>query len=130
MQVVVRHILECTLEELWLAYWANQPDLGETLGDVEKEMRGESKPKPRFRIPATDNGIDIFFDNQELFLRYAGMPTPTQTHFLIAIRLAMKDRGSSRVEIRIPWNANGFKTLNVRASSLGPVGSLDFELLR
>lgn len=131
MQVTTRKVLECLFDEFYKRWWAGQQvGIGEDLPGVEKELRGESKSKPRFRIPAADNGVDIFFDNQELFLRYAGMPTPTQRHFLIAIRQAMKVEGVERIEIRIPWSTNGFKKLEVCAPSMGPDGSLDFELLK
>ncbi len=117
--------LEGCLFEFFEQYWSKLPEVAETARGIEVDFRGESKIKPRFRVPAADTGNDIFFNNRELFCRFASMPTPTQRRFLASLRQAMQEHDVKRVVLTVPWSASNEKRIEVVSSLF----SLDFELL-
>lgn len=120
--------LECSLEELWNKAWRHQPDLAENLDDVRINFRGESKIKPRFRIPSADNHGDLFFDSLELLRRFATMITPVQSRFLASVRIVMQANEVRVVEIAVPWSKTKERVIRISAA-IGPDGPLDFELV-
>jgi hypothetical protein len=124
-------VLECTFKEFWDGYWAKTRSVlgtGETQEDAETTLMGQSTIKPKFRIPAADNQLDIFFYNRELLCRFANLPTPTQANFLRSVRNVMDEKNVYRIIITIPWSRNTQRRLLIRGTKLG--STLDFELLR
>lgn len=122
-------VLECTLREFFDGFCSE----GELLmldGEeyVTTAFRGESNSRPKFRIPAADTGGDIFFDSQELFCRFASVPTPTQRCVLNAIRRAMAEHNVRDFAIEIPWSKRGYRKLHVRSTGSGKFETLDFDL--
>ena len=122
-------VLECSLDEFWNEFWSKQQlGIGETKEDAEETFRGESKIKPKFRIPSADRKSDIFFDNREVLCRFANFPTPTQERILRSIRQALTEKNVKQMIITIPWSKNGQKKLRIRSSGFD-FGALDFETL-
>ncbi|HEY4483169.1 MAG TPA: hypothetical protein VI953_03290 [Candidatus Paceibacterota bacterium] len=58
---------------------------------------------PPCRIPAADNGKDLFFNNRELLVRWATMSTNIQEGLLYLIREAMISADTREVRIEVLW---------------------------
>lgn len=130
--ITTETFLECTLEELWDRYWSKKgPGIGETLDSAIEVFRGESRIKPKFRIPAAGDMTDIFFDDPDLLCRFANFPTPTQKRFIESIRQVLKEESVESIVISVPWSMGGERKIRVRISG-SPCGGnspLDFETL-
>ncbi len=130
MQIVSSEpYLECSFKEFWNEFWSRQASNSETMLGAELVFRGESEVRPKFRIPGADGRGDIFFDNRELFCRFANLPTPSQKRFLQAVQAALAKFNTLRIVIDIPWSKNSQRKLLIRASGLSIEGSFDFDLI-
>ena len=117
--------LECDFQEFWDLFLSKNRLANNDLNDFSKCLRGESTNRPRFRIPSADLKSDIFFDNMELFCRFASMPTPTQADFLRSVRKALTENRVEQIIISIPWSNSRDRKLRIRNSGLDV---LDFEM--
>ena len=121
-------VLECTFFEFWEKHLLKGVGgSGLAFQDLEPALRGESKMKPVFRMPSADRRSDVFFDNREMFCRFASMPTPTQSEVLTALRQALTENCVNQMEMMIPWSKNGQKKLRVRGHGRDNE-VLDFEM--
>ncbi|OHB25408.1 MAG: hypothetical protein A2542_00245 [Parcubacteria group bacterium RIFOXYD2_FULL_52_8] len=97
----------------------------EDLRDIKKAFQGEAVIKPPHRIPAADNGSDVFFGDRELLLRFSALMLPTQKCFLIALRGALDANKTEILQIRIEWTTTKSRELLVTRTN----DNLDFDLL-
>lgn len=104
-------------------------DLGQGLDPKKLSFyfSNETMPSPRFRLPAADNGEEVFFNNQELVNRFLGIPLPTQKSLLQNAREMMCQHGVTTLLISVQWTRNTTKTLQITAPT-GVDFQLNFEL--
>ncbi|MDP3954251.1 MAG: hypothetical protein Q8Q06_02445 [bacterium] len=102
-----------SLAELF-EYYKSSYDVGSEI-DIRESLSGRRKNiNPKFRIPSVDKGTEIFFDDEELFVRFANMTLPNQNLFCETIRGALKKADASSMHLEISWSENETKILEIR----------------
>ena len=94
--------LKGNLDELF-EYYRSPSELGSKI-DIEECLSGRRKNiDPQFRIPSADIGTEIFFDDEELFLRFGNMTLPQQNIFCETVRGAMRKADTHTLRLIVDW---------------------------
>ena len=95
-------------------YYKPPYDVGSEI-DIRESLSGRRKNiNPKFRIPSVDKGTEIFFNDEELFIRFANMTLPNQNLFCETIRGALKKADANSMYLEILWSENETKILEIR----------------
>ncbi len=103
---------------------SERPDLNP---QIVEAMTGNSEAM--FRVPAADNGDDLFFDHVGMLTKFTSMTTPVQEQFLTIIRGAMKKNRVSEFHLTVPWTrAGATRILRIRSGRVAGDGPLDLYM--
>ena len=86
--------------------------------NMVRAFSGE-KSNPLYRIPSADTGTELFFDNTEVFTRFASMPLPDQELFCQRVRALMKEANIERLHLTVQWSEKETKVLKIKLCAGG-----------
>lgn len=86
--------------------------------NMVRAFSGE-KSNPPYRIPSADTGTELFFDNLEVFARFASMPLPDQEVFCQRVRAVMNEANVERLHLIVQWSETETKVLKIKLCADG-----------
>lgn len=86
--------------------------------NMVRTFSGE-KSNPPYRIPSADTGTELFFDNLEVFARFASMSLPDQRVFCQIVRTVMNEARVERLHLTVQWSESETKVLKIKLCAGG-----------
>ncbi|OGM98478.1 MAG: hypothetical protein A2915_00760 [Candidatus Yanofskybacteria bacterium RIFCSPLOWO2_01_FULL_41_34] len=113
--IAYRDAVHGNLKDLFEGY--ESPD-GWREQNMARAFSGE-KSNPPYRIPSVDTGTELFFDNLEVFSRFAHMPLPDQEVFCQRVRAKITEAGVERLHLTVQWSEKETKVLKIKLCAGG-----------